>query len=146
MGGQEDLTQRVTYYYDSIPGYNQQWPFQNLPSGCCSNTAGRLAAVQFGNSNTNAWRSGYDVQQLLYIYSYNQAGRVTTQDLRLVGAQNSSAMDFTATYTWDNMGRMTTMNYPLNGPQVAMTYDAMSNLSSETQDHLPDRDPNRNWV
>ena len=31
------------------------------------------------------------------------------------------------------MGRMTSVNYPLNGPQVAMNYDAMSNLSSETQ-------------
>ena len=146
VGGTEDLTQRVTYYYDSIPGYNQQWPFQNLPTGCCSNTAGRLAAVQFGSPNTNAWRSGYDVQQLLYIYSYNQAGRVTTQDLRLVGGQYSSAMDFTATYTWDNMGRMTGMNYPLNGPQVAMNYDAMSNLSSETQTTCQTWDPNQNWV
>jgi len=144
--GREDTSQRVTYYYDSIPGYNQQWPFQNLPTGCCSNTAGRLAAVQFGSPNTNAWRSGYDVQQLLYIYSYNQAGRVTTQDLRLVGGQYSSAMDFTATYTWDNMGRMTGMNYPLNGPQVAMNYDAMSNLSSETQTTCQTWDPNQNWV
>jgi len=146
VGGTEDLTQRVTYYYDSIPGYNQQWPFQNLPTGCCSNTAGRLAAVQFGNSDTNAWRGGYDVQQLLYFYSYNQAGRVTTQDLRLVGAQNSPAMDFTATYKWDNMGKMTSMYYPLNGPQVAMTYDAMSNLSSETQTTCQTWDQSGNWV
>jgi hypothetical protein len=64
-------------------------PFQNLPSGCCSNTAGRLAAVQFG-TRTQRVAKGYDVQQLLYIYSYNQAGRVTMQDLRLVGGQYSS--------------------------------------------------------
>ena len=55
--GTEDLTQRVTYYYDSAPatpGPNQFW---TLPYGCCSNTAGRLAAVQFANSNSNAGRS-----------------------------------------------------------------------------------------
>ena len=55
-------------------------------------------------------------------------------------------MDFTATYTWDNMGRMTDMNYPLNGPQVAMNYDAMSNLSSETATTCQTWDPNQNWV
>jgi RHS repeat-associated protein len=146
VSGTEDLTQRITYYYDSIPGYNQQWPFQSLPSGCCSNTAGRLAAVQFPNSNSNDWRSGYDVQQLFYLYSYNQAGRVTMQDLRLVGAQYSPASDFAATYAWNNMGRMTGLNYPLDGPQTVMSYDAMSNLSSATQSTCQSWDPNQNWV
>ena len=87
VGGQEDLTQRITYYYDSLPGNGYQPPFQNLPFGCCSNTAGRLAAVQFVNSNPSATQNGYDVQQLFYLYSYNQAGRVTMQDLRLTGLE-----------------------------------------------------------
>ncbi len=137
VSGTEDLTQRISYYYDAIPpGYQNgsATPFNNPPSGCCSNTAGRLAAVQFPNSNSNVGWFGDDVQQLVYLYSYNQAGRVTMQDLRLAGGGSLvPTMDFTATHTWDNMGRMTGMNYPLNGPQVAMYYDAMSNLSSETQ-------------
>ena len=131
VSGTEDLTQRVTYYYDAIPGL-----LQNPPSGCCSNTAGRLAVVQFPNSNHNsnsgAPGAGASVQQLLYLYSYNQAGRVTLQDLRLVNTPGALA-DYYATYTWDNMGRMTSLNYPLNGPQTTMSYDAMSNLSSATQ-------------
>ena len=116
-----------------MPGNGYQPPFQSLPSGCCSNTAGRLAAVQFVNSNPSATQNGYDVQQLFYLYSYNQAGRVTIQDLRLTGAGGTSPRDLYANYTWDNMGRMTAQTYPLSGPQVAMSYDAMSNLSSETQ-------------
>ena len=146
VSGTEDLTQRITYYYDSVPG-SSQWPFQNLPSGCCSNTAGRLAAVQFPNSNANATENGYDVQQLAYMYSYNQAGRVTLQNLRMAGAaQYYGSVDVTATYTWDNMGRMTGLDYPLDGPQIAMTYDAMSNLSSETQTTCNTWLQGQNWV
>ena len=137
VGGTVDPTQTITYYYDSLPGNGYQAPFQNLPSGCCSNTAGRLAAVQFPNSNPNAKSNdpgaGASVQQVIYLYSYSQAGRVTFQDLRLTGAGYASPLDLYASYAWDNMGRMTSLSYPLSGPQVAMNYDAMSNLSSETQ-------------
>jgi RHS repeat-associated protein len=133
VGGTVDPTQTITYYYDSLPGNGYQAPFQNLPSGCCSNTAGRLAAVQFVNSNPNVRQNGYDVNQLFYVYSYSQAGRVTMRDLRLTGAGYASPLDLYASYAWDNMGRMTSLSYPLSGPQVAMNYDAMSNLSSETQ-------------
>jgi RHS repeat-associated protein len=62
------------------------------------------------------------------------------------GGQYVATVDFTATYTWDNMGRMTGMNYPLNGPQIVMSYDAMSRLSSETQKNCQTWDPNQNWV
>ena len=133
VSGTEDLTQRISYYYDAIPPAYQNGSataFNNPPSGCCSNTAGRLAAVQFPNSNSNVEWFGDEVQQLLYLYSYNQAGRVTMQDLRVAGGPSVyPTMDFTATYTWDNMGRMTGLNYPRGGPQVAMYYDAMSNLA-----------------
>ncbi len=148
VSGTEDLTQRVTYYYDSTPGFETP-PFQNLPSGCCSNTAGRLAAVQFPNSNPNVTKDSYSVQQLLYLYSYNQAGRVTMQDLRLVtgwALMNGTPTDVYATYTWDNMGRMTGLNYPLGGPQNIITYDAMSNLSSETQAPCQSQDQNGNCL
>ena len=133
VGGTVDPTQTITYYYDSLPGNGYQAPFQNLPSGCCSNTAGRLAAVQFVNSNPNVRQNGYDVNQLFYVYSYSQAGRVTMQDLRLTGAGYASPLDLYASYAWDNMGRMTSLSYPLSGPQVAMNYDAMSNLSQATE-------------
>jgi len=66
------------------------------------------------------------------MYSYNSAGRVTMQDVRLSSTSGAPA-DLIATYTWDNMGRMTGLNYPLNGPEVAMSYDAMSRLIGETQ-------------
>jgi RHS repeat-associated protein len=63
---------------------------------------------------------------------------VTFQDLRVMTARQSwgagyAPTDINATYTWDNMGRMTAMNYPVSGPQVAMSYDAMSRLAGETQ-------------
>jgi RHS repeat-associated protein len=55
------------------------------------------------------------------------------QDLRLTGAGYASPLDLYASYAWDNMGRMTSLSYPLSGPQVAMNYDAMSNLSQATE-------------
>ena len=41
---------------------------------------------------------------------------------------------------------MTDLNYPLSGPQVAMNYDAMSNLSSETQAPCQSQDPTGNCL
>jgi len=146
VGGTEDLTQRVTYYYDSL---SPQPPFYLLPSGCCSNLAGRLAAVQFPNSNSavNNANNGTNVKQLLYVYSYNQAGRVTMQDLRLLsGTGYTPTADYYATYTWDNMGRMTALNYPVSGPQTAMAYDAMSNLSAATESICQTYDQNGNCL
>ncbi|MGD0050144.1 MAG: hypothetical protein ABSE42_24375, partial [Bryobacteraceae bacterium] len=84
---------------------------------------------------------------MLYLYSYNQAGRVTLQFLRLAAANSAWApTDVYATYTWDNMGRMTGLNYPLSGPQNTMTYDAMSNLSSATQSTCQTWVQYPNWV
>ena len=42
-----------------------------------------------------------------YMYSYNQAGRVTAQHM----SYSSDAVHFDAAYGWDTEGRMTSINY-----------------------------------
>ena len=59
-----------------------------------------------------------------YMYSYNQAGRVTAQHMDY-DAGSGNAVSFDAGYTWDTEGRMTGINY---GPQYTMTYDANGRL------------------
>jgi RHS repeat-associated protein len=105
---QEQVQQRVDYSYDSNP----------LNGSYSQNAWGRLTAVQFRDANTGSPFS--------YMYSYNQAGRVTAQRMNIdAGEQNPSGFD--AAYTWDNEGRMTGINY---GPQYAFTYDVNGRLSS----------------
>ena len=49
----------------------------------------------------------------VYAYSYNQAGRVTLQQMGVLGAKYSgNSMSLAAAYTWDNEGRMTSLQYP----------------------------------
>jgi hypothetical protein len=66
------------------------------------------------------------------MYSYSQAGPVTTQRMRAAfGAL--PPVDFDAAYTWDNESRMTGVTYPYNalpgamgrfyGPKYAYQYD-----------------------
>ena len=101
---QEQTAQRVDYYYDSNPingSYSQY-------------AQGRLAAVTFTDEST---RFGVNYQ-----YSYNQAGRVTSQHMDYDGG----AHVFDASYTWDNEGRMTGTNY---GPQYSLQYDVNGRLS-----------------
>ena len=96
FGTTEDLTQRETNYYDTVPaGTNPagtETAFYNLPSGSGLYTIGRLAAMQFVNPNPAATQNAMSIQQLAYIYSYNTAGRVTMQDLRLVGGVPTGTM------------------------------------------------------
>ena len=52
-----------------------------------------------------------------YLYSYNQAGRVTKQRLAVTpGGVNQTPANLEATYTWDNEGRMTSMTAPSGNP------------------------------
>ena len=64
-----------TYYFtDSLVSLNtSNW----TQAGFSQNAWGRLAAVTFENENYASH------EQLAYLYSYNQAGRVATQRLRL---------------------------------------------------------------
>uniref|UniRef100_Q024R0 YD repeat protein n=1 Tax=Solibacter usitatus (strain Ellin6076) TaxID=234267 RepID=Q024R0_SOLUE len=104
MQFQEQTAQRVDYYYDSNPingSYSQY-------------AQGRLAAVTFTDESP---RLGVNYQ-----YSYNQAGRVTSQHMDYYGG----AHVFDASYTWDNEGRMTGTNY---GPQYSLQYDVNGRLS-----------------
>ena len=109
-------SQAVTYYYDNTnPSTGIQPPQQQ-------NSLGRLSAVAFGGGTpypyshtapggnvTDAYADSY-----YYIYGYNAAGRVTTQDMAVVGgfpnAYNN--ISFSATYQWDDEGRMTSLQYP----------------------------------
>jgi RHS repeat-associated protein len=105
-GFQEDLRQRVTYYYDTNP-FNG--PFS-------SNAWGRLTAVSFTDEDYN--------MAMNYEYGYNQAGRVTAQRFQLGQANLDAA------YAWDSQGRMTYLYPPQDGgAYYGYAYDAMGNLN-----------------
>jgi hypothetical protein len=81
---------------------------------------GRLSEVDFGGGVTDDFNDTYQ-----YLYSYNTAGRVTSQQMNIapepcpycfaLGGQQTSAAAWaamTANYQWDNEGRMTSLQYP----------------------------------
>jgi RHS repeat-associated protein len=79
----------------------------------------------------------------VYAYSYNQAGRVTLQQMGVLGGQYSgNSMSLAAAYTWDNEGRMTSLQYPTGYmpygpyylPTAGYTYDVNGRLSGMTWD------------
>jgi RHS repeat-associated protein len=114
----EDVGQRVDFRFDT-----------NMPGESFSQNAwGRLTAVEFRNSNPNTF------EQFGYRYSYNQAGRVTNQRMRITPKANQQGVATTAeldaSYGWDNEGRMTTQTGPSNGPTETFAYDAMGRLST----------------
>src|SRR5947209_1579001 len=107
----EQTNQRVTYYWDSNP----------LDSTYSQNTWGRLAAVGLNGPQA-------------YMYSYNQAGRVTGQRMRYI---RDVTNDFYASYSWDQEGKMTTQRYPggggadpNGGPLYQFQFDAMGRPST----------------
>src|SRR5580658_2452281 len=89
-GGNEDTSQRVTYYYDG-----------NLPSGCAplttlstQNATGRLTGAGFGGGMSDAYKDSY-----CYFYAYNQAGRVITQEMQVKSDQyHYNNVSFSASY------------------------------------------------
>jgi YD repeat-containing protein len=107
----EDTRQRVDIYYDNTN------PFSSTYS---QNAWGRLAAVQLHGKSTGG--------DFYYMYSYNQAGRVTQQHLNY--SFLNGPFDFDATYNWDNEGRMTQIGYPENGPVYQMQFDSMGRVGS----------------
>ena len=120
---QEQPAQDVNYYYDSNP----------FVGGFSQNAWGRLAAVTFNNVQDASWNY---VPSMYYMYSYNQAGRVTNQRMTYSfqpGGSLATVVNWDATYTWDNQGRMTSLGYPANGPQYAYQYDNMGRLSGMTE-------------
>src|SRR5262249_49739356 len=104
----EITNQRVSYAYDANP----------FDSNYSQYTTGRLAAVLFHDTDTG--------QALSYQYSYNQARRVLKQRM----THDFTALDMTATYTYDNEGRMTSLAYPQNGPTYNYGFDAMGRLNA----------------
>ena len=113
---EQQTAQDVSYSYDTNP----------LDGSFTQNGWGRLTALSF-----NAYNSG----TMAYLYSYNTAGRVTAQRMRLT---NGNTVDLTASYTWDNQGRMTSMGYPGSANRYAgqdvytYQYDAMGRLCGMT--------------
>jgi YD repeat-containing protein len=63
-----------------------------------------LTAVTFQEQTNNG-------NNFAYLYSYNQAGRVTANTLI---ASNGSTLltNLQATYAWGNQGRLTNLTYP----------------------------------
>ena len=121
-------SQDINYYYDTNP----------FVSTFSQNAWGRLAAVTFGGSSMIYGNTSASYTLALaptYMYSYNQAGRVTDQRFRITstftGVANPAVNDFDAQYTWDNQGRMTARNGP--DANYAYTYDSMGRLSTMTQ-------------
>ena len=110
----EQTQQRVDYYYDSNPlnGSYSQYAW------------GRLTAMTFTDERTGGPFS--------YMYSYNQAGRVTAQHMDY-DRGTGNAVNFDAAYTWDQEGRMTSINY---GPQYTLTYDANGRLGGMSGNDL----------
>jgi RHS repeat-associated protein len=97
----EDTTQRVTYSYDNANQFTQ-------------NGLGRLSQATFGGGVADEFNDSY-----YYLYSYNTAGRVTSQQMAVQapanggqGPQLNTWLTFTANYQWDNEGRMTSLQYP----------------------------------
>jgi len=116
----EQLNQRLDYFYDS--DY----------TGLSSYGWGRLSEVTFGNGNASSQA------HFAYLYSYSQAGRITTQRMRYypVHPDANATVDLDATYQWDNEGKMTFLTYPPWGmgggipPKYSYTYDLMGRLTN----------------
>jgi YD repeat-containing protein len=118
VSGQEQTNQRVLYTYDVNP----------LDPGNYANSWGRLTGVSFQQQTFNN-------NQFAYYYSYNQAGRVTTNTFQAINGSTLLA-NLAATYAWDNQGRMTNMTYP-SSPQLTYQYDTMGRLSQITSPNYP---------
>ena len=115
---QEQTNQQVGYGYDVNP----------LDPGNYLNSWGRLTQVTFQEQTVNG-------NSFAYLYSYNQAGRVTANTL-LASNGGNLLTNLKATYTWDNQGRMTNLTYP-SGTSLAYQYDAMGRLSTMTSSNYP---------
>ena len=109
---QEQLEQRVDYHYDGNP---LDWRIRR--------TCGRRGAVEFHNEAAGS------AERFSYQYSYNQAGRVTNQRMRVTPRANqrgvATPVNLEASYGWDNEGRMTSLTGPSDGPLESYTYDAL---------------------
>jgi RHS repeat-associated protein len=126
--GQEDPNQRWTYYYD---GNTSDTTFT------AQNGWGRLTEVAFGSDGVLAGN---------YLYSYNTAGRVTTQRLQVPMPPNQTPFNFDATYAWDNEGRMTSLGYPVSGPVYAFGFDSMGRLSTMQENGTQMATAGYNWA
>jgi len=98
------LCQKVTFTYDSDaadPSFIQ-------------NVAGRLATLKW--SNKFGCISPGEITQM---FSYNVAGSVTAQKLRLLRQTsfNDVTADLVASYAYDNEGKMVSTTYPKVGPR-----------------------------
>jgi RHS repeat-associated protein len=121
-----DANQQVNYYYDTNP----------YGDPIAANTWGRLAAMAFGSACQQPATPSY-----IYMYGYNQAGRVSGQKMRVTindpfpGNQSCvlyTPPDQTASYGWDNEGRMTSLIYPGGSFTATSSYNAMGQLAGMT--------------
>jgi RHS repeat-associated protein len=129
--GSEDVSQSVTYNYDSN-GLDSTYAPQN--------TLGRLAAVRYGGPSLG---NGYFTES----YSYAAGGGVTGKRLQiyqnLANTLNGNTLytpsyvNLDVSYSYDTEGRMQSVNYPtvagMAGPSYLYTYDTMGRPSGLTQ-------------
>jgi len=138
----EDTSQRVNYYYDNTvpPAYTGAKPVNGI---------GRKTGVGFAGGVKD---SLYDGHFYTYVYSYNVAGRVTTQTSSAMAATGNSYSSLnpvspafatmTIGYQWDDEGRITSMapsmslptSRPTSAsfPTMAYQYDANGRLNTLT--------------
>ena len=144
FSGGEDMSQRVNYYYDNSvpPAYSGAAPVLGT---------GRLTGVGFAGGVKD---SLYYAHFYTYVYSYNAAGRVTTQTSSAMAATGNNYNNLqpvhpafatmTIGYQWDSEGRMTSMapslslptSWPTSSsfPTMGYQYDPNGRMNTMTSD------------
>ena len=124
ISGTEDTCQQVNYYYDSDFG-----------AVFSSNVSGRLATVVYKGA-TGVY--GSCDTTFTEMYNYNSAGARLGKRLRVARAGVTNTADLDGIYTYDNEGKMLTQQYPSwwngsatqTGVTLTNTYDAMGRLTT----------------
>jgi YD repeat-containing protein len=131
-GVDEDLCQRVDYYYDSNP----------FDSSYSLNVAGRVAAVRYWGRLCDP---ATGANSYIEMYSYTSYGAMTKKKLRLtrmlritgglIPSYAARIADLETTAGYDAEGRLETVQYPAGGPLYKYSFDSMgmpSKLRDET--------------
>lgn len=109
-GGTLQLNDSYSYFYDSNPfdpSYSQ-------------NTAGRLAAVQWGSAES---LPGLFTE----MYNYTSSGTLTGKRMQL--KRGDSVVELELSLSYDADGRIIARSYPTGGPMLSYTYDSMGRLN-----------------
>jgi RHS repeat-associated protein len=106
-----------SFYHDSNP----------FDPAFSQNTQGRLAAVQWGTSNSSPGL-------VTEMYSYNSTGDVVKKRLQVNRGGKIAHLDLLLSY--DKECRLASLSYPSGGPALSYSYDSLGRLNgvvSETE-------------